>query len=90
MIPAETWYETHNSKLLAIVKAFKTWWHYLEGCKYEVLVFTDYNNLRHFMDTKNLSSSQVCWAQELSRYHFCINYQQGKANGVADTLLQYF
>ena len=25
MIPAETWYETHNNELLAIVKAFKTW-----------------------------------------------------------------
>ena len=23
MIPAETWYETHNGKLLAIVEAFK-------------------------------------------------------------------
>ena len=24
MIPAETWYETYNGELLAIVKAFKT------------------------------------------------------------------
>ena len=24
MIPAKTWYETHNGKLLAIVEAFKT------------------------------------------------------------------
>ena len=56
MIPAETWYETHNSELLAIVKDFKMWRHYLEGYKHEVLVFTDHNNLRRFMDTKNLSS----------------------------------
>ena len=28
-------------------------------------------------------------AQKLSRYHFRINYRQGKANGVADTLLRY-
>ena len=59
MIPAETRYETHDAKLLAIVKAFKTWRHYLEGCKYEVLVLTDYNNLCWFMDTKSLSSRQV-------------------------------
>ena len=72
MIPAETWYETHNNEFLAIVKAFKTWRHYLESCKHEVFVFTDNNNLRCFMDTK--SSRQVCWAQELSRYHFQINY----------------
>ncbi len=41
------------------------------------------------MDTKSLSSRQVQWAQELSRYHFRIDYQQGKANGAADALSQY-
>ncbi len=56
MIPIETWYETHNQELLAIVEAFKTWCHYLEGCKYEVLVFINHNNLRQFMDIKSLSS----------------------------------
>ena len=35
MILANTWYETHNSKLLAIVEAFKIWWHYLKGCKHK-------------------------------------------------------
>ncbi len=34
MISAETRYKTHDQKLLAIVKAFKTWCHYLEGCKH--------------------------------------------------------
>ena len=36
--------------------AFKTWRHYLEGCKHKVLVLTDHNNLRRFMDMKSLSS----------------------------------
>ena len=89
MIPAETRYETHDGELLAIVEAFKTWRHYLEGCKHKVFVLTDHNNLCRFMDTKSLSSRQVCWAQELSCYHFCIDYWQGKANGGADALLQY-
>ncbi len=86
MIPAETHYETHDQELLAIVEAFKTWCHYLKGCKYEVLILTDHNNLCRFMDTKSLSSRQVCWAQELSQYHFQIDYYQGKANAVADAL----
>ena len=86
MIPAETRYETHDGELLAIVEAFKTWRHYLEGCKHEVLVLTDYNNLRRFMDTKSLSSCQIRWAQELSRYHFQIDYYQDKANDAADAL----
>ena len=62
IIPAETQYETHNGKVLAIVEAFKTWRHYLEGCKHEVLVFIDHNNLCRFIDTKSLSSKQVRWA----------------------------
>ena len=62
MIPAEMRYEMHNAKLLSIVKAFKNWRHYLEGCQYKVLVLIDYNNLRWFMDTKNLSSRLVRWA----------------------------
>ena len=75
MLPAETRYETHNQDLLAIVETLKNWRHYLEGCKYEVLVLTDHNNLRRFMDTKSLSSKKVRWAQELSRYHFRIDYR---------------
>ena len=45
MIPAETRYETHDGELLAIVEAFKTWKHYLEGSRHEVLMLTDNNNL---------------------------------------------
>ncbi len=59
------------------------------SCKHKVLVLTDYNNLQRFIDSKSLSSRQVRWAQELSRYHFRIDYQQGKANGAADALSQY-
>ena len=89
MIPAEIQYETHNGELLAIVKVFKTWHYYLEGCKHEVLVLTDYNNLRCFIDMKSLSSRQVRWAQELSQYHFRIDYRQGKANAAADALSRF-
>ncbi len=74
MILAETRYETYDGELLAIVEVFKTWRHYLEGCKHEVLVLTDHYNLQRFMDIKSLSSRQVRWAQELSRYHFRIDY----------------
>ncbi len=74
MIPAESRYKTHNQELLTIVEAFKTWRHYLEGCKYKVLVLTDLNNLCQFMDIKSLSFRQIYWTQELSQYHFQIDY----------------
>ena len=89
MIPAETQYKIHNGELLVIVKAFKTWRHYLEGYKHEVFIFTDHNNFRQFMDTKNLSSRQVRWAQKFSCYHFQINYCQSKANRATDALSSF-
>ena len=54
-----------------------------------MLVLTDHNNFRRFIETKSLSSRQVRWAQEISRYHFQIDYSQGKANGAADPLSWY-
>ncbi len=41
------------------------------------------------MDIKSLSSRQVCWAQELSSYHFRIDYRQGKANATTDALSRF-
>ena len=49
----------------------------------------DHNNFRHFMDTKNLSSKQDCWAQKLSQYYFQIDYCQGKANATVDALSKF-
>ena len=70
MIPVETRYKTYDGEFLAIVEAFKTCKHYLEGSRHNVLVFTDHNNYRQFMNTKNLTSRQVRWVQELSCYYF--------------------
>ena len=56
MILDETGNKTYNSEFLAIVKGFKLSRHYLNNSKYKVLVFTNQNNLYHFMDTKSLCS----------------------------------
>ena len=41
------------------------------------------------MDMKSLSFCQVRWAQELFRYHFRINYRQGKPNKTVDALSRF-
>lgn len=38
-------YKSFRSKHLVLVELFKFWWRKVEHCKYEVFVFTDYNNL---------------------------------------------
>ena len=89
MIPAKTKYGAHDNELLAIVEIFKNWKQYLERCQHKVFILTNYNNLCQFMKTKTLSSKQVRWVQELSCYHFQINYCQEKANRPIDALSQY-
>lgn len=59
MILTETRYETHNSKLLAIIEAFQTQRNYLKDSQYKVFILNNYNNLQQFMDIKNLSSKLV-------------------------------
>ena len=50
-------YNVHNKELLAIFKAFKIWWHYLEGSALPINVVTDHKNLEYFSTTKILT----CW-----------------------------
>ena len=49
-------YNTHDKELLAIFKAFKIWWHYLEG---PIDIVTDYKNLEYFSTTKMLTQRQA-------------------------------
>lgn len=44
-ILSETWYETYDGELLAIIEIFKTYCHYIADYMYKVFVFTNYNNL---------------------------------------------
>ena len=74
---------THNGGLLAIIEIFKDWGPYQlqaqNSCCHQLYLW-------QFKDTKNSNSRQICWALELSQYHFRFNYRQSKANGATDGL----
>lgn len=80
MDKAELNYETHDQELLAIIKSFEQWRHYLEGSRHPVTVMTDHNNLKYFMTTSTLTRRQARWAQVLSAYDFVITYRPGRTN----------
>lgn len=86
MTPPELNYDVHDKELLAIVTAFKEWRHYLEGAKYQVMVYCDHKNLTHFTTTKELTRRQVRWAEELASYNMKITYRKGSENARADAL----
>ena len=89
MISAKCNYEIHDKKFLIIVFAFKQWRHYLKETKKQVLVLTNHRNLNRFMFTTKLSSRQVRWAQELSRYNFVIDYRFDNKNSANDLFRRF-
>ncbi len=80
MSDAEGRYETHDSELLAIIVAFRTWRHYLAYARREVVVKTDHNNLKYFMTKRKLNSRQARWAEELAAFDFILEYRAGSKN----------
>ncbi|GAU51685.1 hypothetical protein TSUD_414990 [Trifolium subterraneum] len=77
-------YPTHDLEFAAIVFALKIWRHYLYGCTFEV--FSDHKSLKYLFDQKELNIRQRRWMEFLKDYDFTLQYNTGKANGVADAL----
>ena len=55
---AEQNYDIYNKELLAIVAALETWRVYAEG-SLDIIIFTNYKNLLHFIIIKQLNRRQV-------------------------------
>ena len=68
MSPTERNYDTHDKELLAIVRAFEDWRHYLEGSPHQVDVYTDHKNLVHFTTSRKLNRRQARWAVDFTRF----------------------
>ena len=82
MTPEEMRYGVGDQEMLAIIGVFKQWHHYLKGATHTVTVVTDHDNLRKFMDMKDLSHRHARWYELLSGYDFVIKYCQGQLNPV--------
>ncbi|GJS33521.1 putative reverse transcriptase domain-containing protein [Tanacetum coccineum] len=84
--PNEENYTTHDLELGVVVFALKIWRHYLYGTK--CIVFTNHKCLQHILDQKELNIRQRRWLELLADYDYEIRYHPGKANVVADALIQ--
>ena len=78
--PAERNWETYDQELLAVVYAFKSWRHYVEGARHTVEVHTDHNNLRAMRDVQKLNPRQARWAVFLASFDFNMFHRQGTKN----------
>ncbi|KAH8193500.1 hypothetical protein TruAng_012334 [Truncatella angustata] len=79
-------YQIHDKELMAIIKAFKEWKHYLSKTTHPVKVYTDHKNLTSFTKNKELNKRQVRWAEFLTDYNFVIIYRKGSDNGRTNAL----
>src|ERR1700722_20223698 len=84
--PAERNYNIYDKELLAVIRAFKEWRHWLEGTAIPVMIVTDHKNLEYFMTTKSLTKRQNRWAIFLSEFNFKIRYRPGGLNAKAAAL----
>jgi hypothetical protein len=71
------------------VDSFKIWQKYLEGALFQVLIYTDHQNLEYFTTTKVLNRRQALWAQQLAGIDFKICYCLGSQNGKPNTLSRH-
>ena len=54
----------------------------------EFVVHTDNNPLTYIFSSANLDAAGQCWVARLASYNFCLEYQKGKDNTVANFLSQ--
>ena len=53
--PAERNYDIYDQELLTVIRALKSWCHYLHGSPFPVQVFTDHKNLTYFRQPQLLN-----------------------------------
>src|SRR5258707_5751936 len=75
---AEKNYDTHDKELLAVFKAFKNWWHFLEGSAKVIDTVTYHKNLEYFMSSKKLSWRQARWAEFLAQFNMKVCITLGR------------
>ena len=79
-------YEIHDKEMLEIIHALEEWWHFLEGTKHHIKIWTDHKNLEYFWTAKKLNHCQACWSLYLSCFDFKLCHHPGTAMGKSAAL----
>jgi len=74
----------YEKELLAIIRAFEVWHHYLHGSYFTVL--TDQRALSWLLNQQKIQGKLVRYLNILSNFDFEIEYRKGSLNTVADAL----
>ena len=75
--PAEQNYDIYDRELLAVIRALKTWRHYLHSSPFPIQVFTDHKNLTYFRKPQVLNRRQACWLLDLADFDLTVIHVPG-------------
>ena len=78
--PMECNYPIYDKELLAIVRAFEAWQHYLEGTENLVDVWMDHKNLEWFHSSQKLNHWQARWSLFLLHFDYKLMHKVGVTN----------
>lgn len=81
-------YSTYDKELYAVVRALKTWQHYLMGR--EFIIHSDHETLKHLKGQQRLNKRHARWMAYIEVFPYVIKYKKGKDNLVADALSRRF
>ena len=79
-------YQIYDRELLAIIRAFEAWRHYLDSAEQPVEVLSDHKNLTYFRSAQKLNRQQARWSLFLSQFNYRLVHQPGKTLAQADAL----
>ena len=75
--PAERNYDIYDRELLAVIRALKTWRHYLHGSPFPIQVFTDHKNQTYFRKPQVLNRRQARWLLDLADFDLTMIHVPG-------------
>ena len=71
-------YQIYKQELLSIIRAFKAWWHFLQGSPHPVKILMDHKNHTYFKMSQNLNRWQARWHLFIQHFNFILKYHPGK------------
>jgi hypothetical protein len=84
--PAERNYDIYDRELLAVIRALKSWHHYLYGSPIPIQVFMDHKNLMYFCQFQALNHRQARWLIDLADFDLKMIHVPGKLLAGPDAL----
>jgi len=77
-------YPTYDKELYALVRALKTWEHYLVSK--EFVIHSDHESLKYLKGQHKLNKRHAKWMEFLEKFPYVIKYKKGSTNIVTNAL----